>query len=186
MTETKARSRKNAVRLRARVKRKKPKFVRPESWRYFRLKETWRHPRGLDHKVRLMYKGWPPAAGAGYGGPRASRGLHPSGFREVLVYNVEQLGRIDPETQAARIAHRVGKRKRAGILAEARRKKIVVLNLREIKEAPSKEAPEEGKEGKPETQEESKKEETATESTEVEEEQAEEKPKRRRGRTKEQ
>jgi len=97
-----------------------------------------------------MYKGWPPAAGSGYGGPKLSRGLHPSGYREAMVYNAEQLSKIDPKLQAIRIGHRVGKRKKANILAEARRRKIVVLNLREIKETTKEKPAEEEKEEKTE------------------------------------
>jgi len=124
-----------ALRLRDRVKNKKPSFARSESWRYVRLKESWRRPRGLDNKMRRKIKGWPQTVNAGYRGPKATRGLHPSGYREVLVYNAEDLGRIDSETQAARIAHTVGKRKRAKILIEARKKEIKILNIKEVKEA---------------------------------------------------
>jgi len=180
MTETEKITREKALRIRERVKKNKPKFVRPESWRYVRLKETWRHPRGLDHKVRLMYKGWPPAAGTGYGGPKVGRNLHPSGYMEVLVYNVEDLGKVDAATQAVRISHRVGKRKRALILTEARKKKMVVLNLREIK---AQEKPgEEKQEEKAETTEKEAEKEKPAETERKEEE----KPKKRRGRTEEQ
>ena len=123
-----------ALELRERVKKKKPNFVRPESWRYKRLSESWRRPRGLDNKMRRKIKGWPPTVNVGYRGPKATRGLHPSGYKEVLVYNTEELKKIDPKTQAVRIAHTVGKRKRAKILVEARKRKITVLNLKEAKE----------------------------------------------------
>jgi large subunit ribosomal protein L32e len=131
-----------------------------------------------------MYKGWPPAAGSGYGGPKVAKGLHPSGYKEVLVYNVEQLGKIDAKTEAVRIAHRVGKKKRADILAEARRKKIVVLNLRRVREAAGEKPAEEKEEGKTaETEKE-------TEETEGEHEEKkpkpEEKTKKRRRRTEQQ
>jgi large subunit ribosomal protein L32e len=123
-----------ALRLRKRMKQKKPNFVRPESWRYVRIKENWRRPRGLDHKVRLMYDGWPPGVSIGYRSPRATRGLHPSGYREVLMFNVEGLKNVDPKTQVIRIAHTVGKRKRVKILAEAKRKRLTILNVTTIKE----------------------------------------------------
>ena len=128
------------LRLRKRIKKRKPKFVRQESWKYIRLKENWRRPRGLDNKVRKRIKGWPPRVSAGYRGPKAARSFHPSGLEEILVYNVEALEEIDPKTQAARIAHNVGKRKRARILTEAREKKIRVLNIGQARETAKKEA----------------------------------------------
>jgi large subunit ribosomal protein L32e len=124
-----------ALKLRESVKKKKPSFVRQESWRYKRLSESWRRPRGLDNKMRRKIKGWPPTVNVGYRGPKATRELHPSGYKEVLAYNTKDLEEIDPKTQAIRIAHTVGKRKRAKILVEARKKKITILNLKEVKEA---------------------------------------------------
>jgi len=132
-------AREKKLRLRKRFKEKKPNFVRQESWKYMRLKETWRRPRGMDNKVRKRIKGWPPRVSAGYRGPKASRKLHPSGFGEVLIYTVEDLTRIDPETQAARIAHNVGKKNRVKILAEARNKKIEILNIGQPREVIKKE-----------------------------------------------
>jgi len=122
--------RRRLIRLRRRISSKRPRFRRQESWRYVRIKESWRRPRGIDSKMRLKKKGWPPSPSVGYRGPRAVRGLHPSGYEEVLVYNVGDLATIDPETQAIRIAGTVGARKRALILAEAKKRGIKVLNPR--------------------------------------------------------
>ena len=77
------------LKLRARAKNKKPKFVRAESWKYDRFSVSWRRPRGLDNKIRRKIKGWPAGVSVGYKGPKIARGLHPSGYREVLVYNVQ-------------------------------------------------------------------------------------------------
>lgn len=135
MTEQGTRISDKNLRLKRRLKQRKPKFVRPESWRYVRLKENWRRPRGLDHKVRLKYDGWPPGAGIGYRSPKSTRGIHPSGYQEVLVYTIEDLKTINPKIQVIRIAHTVGKRKKARILAEAKKKRVRVLNVKEAKGA---------------------------------------------------
>jgi len=119
---------KDLVALREKVKAKKPDFVRQESWRYVRVKESWRKPRGMDSKMRLQKKGWPPIVKVGYRGPSKARGLHPSGFQEVLVHNVEELEQLNPATQAARIARTVGLKKKLEIMERARELGIYVLN----------------------------------------------------------
>lgn len=179
MIKSSATSPEKALKLRERAKRKKPKFLRQESWKYVRLKENWRNPRGLDNKVRKKFKGWPPPAGAGYRGPKVGRGLHPSGRKEVLVYNPEQLKKINPETQAVRIAHTVGKRKRMKILTEARKKKMTVLNPREAKEKVEKK-----KELSEETEKEEEREE-AEEAAEMEKQEQKQKIKKPKARKKE-
>ena len=115
-------------------KHKKPKFKRQESWRYKRVKENWRKPRGIDSKMRKKVKGWPPSPEAGYRSPKKIRGLHPSGYKEARVQTLEDLNAIDPKTQAIRIARAVGGKKRVEILALADKRGIHVLNPRIAKE----------------------------------------------------
>ncbi|MHC1580690.1 MAG: 50S ribosomal protein L32e [Methanopyraceae archaeon] len=116
------------LRLREELKRKKPKFRRQEWHRYKRLGEKWRRPKGRHSKMRRKFKSKPKMPNPGYRSPTKVRGLHPSGYEEVLVYNPKDLEKIDPERQAARIASRVGKRKRREILKRAKELGIVVLN----------------------------------------------------------
>jgi large subunit ribosomal protein L32e len=89
--------------------------------------------------VRRSKKGWPPVVKIGYARPRATRGLHPSGLREVLVWRPEDLKNIDTKLQVARIAHTVGENKRVLILEEAKKTSIRILNPG-LKKAPAAEA----------------------------------------------
>ncbi|HXZ90382.1 MAG TPA: 50S ribosomal protein L32e [Candidatus Dormibacteraeota bacterium] len=107
---------------------KRPHFVREESWRYKRVKESWRSPRGKTSRVRRSKQGWPPVVKIGYARPKAIRGAHPSGLKEIMVWRPKDLEGVDPKTQAVRIAHTVGERKRVDILDQAKKANIRVLN----------------------------------------------------------
>ena len=107
---------------------KRPRFVREESWRYKRVKEPWRSPKGKSSRVRRSKEGWPPVVKIGYARPKATRGRHPSGLKEVMVWRPKDLEGIDSKTQAARIAHTVGENKRVQILEDAKKANIRILN----------------------------------------------------------
>jgi large subunit ribosomal protein L32e len=151
MTEKKVSPSRKALQVRERARNKKPKFVRAESWKYDRFSLSWRKPRGLDNKIRRKIKGWPPGPSMGYKGPKIARFLHPSGYEEVIVYNVADLANVDVNSQAVRIGHTVGKRKRTDIIAKAKELNLKILNMKlsaETKEAAEgeEEKEEEGKE----------------------------------------
>jgi len=114
--------------LRRSVAEARPRFVRPESWRYVRLHPEWRKPKGLDNKIRKSFKGYPKRVKIGYGGPAKARGYHPSGHLDVLVHNPTQLDELIPERDAVRIGRRVGAKKRAEILKRATELGLRVLN----------------------------------------------------------
>lgn len=131
---------KRVIELREKVKSKKPEFIRQESWRYKRVKTNWRKPKGIDSKMRKEVKGWPARVKVGYRGPKAARGLHPSAYREVIVYNIDDLTKIDPKTDAIRIAHTVGAKRRAEILNKAKEIGVNILNPGAIMETEASEA----------------------------------------------
>ncbi|MDV3293405.1 MAG: 50S ribosomal protein L32e [Nitrososphaerales archaeon] len=106
----------------------RPEFIRQESWRYVRLRPMWRKPKGVDNKVRRQDKGWPALVRVGYRGPVNSRGLHPSGHFEVLVYRPADLEGLVPGRDVARLGGTVGAKKREHILARANELGVRVLN----------------------------------------------------------
>ncbi len=111
-----------------RARRKRPKFVRQESWRYVRLETSYRRPRGKDSRMRLQKSGSPPLVKIGYGSDRRYKGLHPSGYAEALVCSLKDLEKLSPEKHAVRLSGRLGARKKLMIFEEARSKGFRVLN----------------------------------------------------------
>src|SRR5438093_10787711 len=78
--------------------------------------------------MRKQVSGVPRLVKVGYKGPRISRGLHPSSYNDVLVFNTSDLTKIDPKKDAVRIAHGVGNKKRIDIVSEATKLQIKILN----------------------------------------------------------
>ncbi|OPY31454.1 MAG: 50S ribosomal protein L32e [Methanomassiliicoccales archaeon PtaU1.Bin124] len=106
----------------------RPNFFRQEWHRYQKLEGKWRKPRGLHSKQRRHYGYRLTVVSIGFRGPAAVRGLHSSGFQEVMVYNPDQLEGVDPKVQAVRIGGTVGGRKRNAIITKADEIGIRVLN----------------------------------------------------------
>ena len=116
------------MKLRKKISKKRPHFKRFESWRFVRIKDQWRKPRGIDNKMRTEEQGWPKSVKVGYGGPAAVRSLHPSGKEEVMVWNPADVDRVDAKTQVARIGGSVGGKKREAIIEKAEELNILILN----------------------------------------------------------
>jgi len=97
------------------------------------LSDSWRKPRGQHNKQREQKKAKGPLPKPGFGSPVAVRGMHPSGFFEVLLSSVKNLEGLDPKTQSVRIAGTIGNRKRAGLQEQAIAAGFRVLNARTVK-----------------------------------------------------
>lgn len=113
---------------RAIISGRRPAFKRQEWFRYSKLGEKWRRPKGIHSKMRRKIKRRTPMVDIGFRGPIGSRGLHPSGFEEVLVHNVDGLENINPKVQAVRIGRTVGTKKRIAIEDRATELGIRVFN----------------------------------------------------------
>ncbi|MFQ6073568.1 MAG: 50S ribosomal protein L32e [Methanosarcinales archaeon] len=123
-----SKDKKRLLKVRKKQKKKKPKFKRTDSHKKKKLKDNWRKPRGLHNKLRKQISAKGKIVKIGYGSPKKVRGLHPSGFEDVLVRNLKDINNIDPSTQAIRIAGTIGKKKRLVIEEKAKELNIKILN----------------------------------------------------------
>ncbi len=119
---------KRLLNVRKKQKSKKPEFKQTDSHKKKKLADYWRRPDGIHNKTRYALKGKTPLVEAGYGSPAAVRGLHPSGFEEVLVRTPKDIEVLNVGRQAARIARTVGSRKRAIIEKKAAELGLKILN----------------------------------------------------------
>ena len=106
----------------------RPEFKRQNWFRYKRLGTSWRRARGIHSKLRRGFKYRPTKVKIGFRGPKSVRGLHPSGFEEVLIQNINDLESLDVKKHAARIASGVGSRKREMIIEKANEMGLRILN----------------------------------------------------------
>ncbi|MDU9376273.1 hypothetical protein McpSp1_08710 [Methanocorpusculaceae archaeon Sp1] len=112
---------------------KRARFSRQCLCAKVKLADSWRRPRGLHSKQRKDYRAKGAHPEAGFGAPKAIRGFHPSGYREVLVFTPAELEEIDAATTAVRIGGSVGGQKRAVMQTKAATLGIKVLNPKEAK-----------------------------------------------------
>lgn len=109
---------------------KKKVFKRHHSDRYLRLRTTWRHPRGLDNRVRKRHRGVPEMPGKRFKTPEIMKDILPCGLREVLIHNLNDLKALTSLNRryCATIASTVGARTRVQIVNEAKLLGIHVTN----------------------------------------------------------
>lgn len=90
--------------------------------------DTWRNPTGTHSDIRREVKGAAPKPKAGRRTDKDVRGKHPSGYDEVLVNRPVEVEEVDSETEAIRIAAKVGGKKREQIIEKADENDVKVLN----------------------------------------------------------
>ena len=125
--------------IRVRVE-KGARFKRDGYGKKRQLSDSWRKPRGQHNKQREQKKAKGAMPKPGFGSPVAVRGMHPSGFFEVLVSSAKELEGLDPKTRAVRISATVGDKKRVALQEAALSAGLKVLNARTVK-AKAKKAP---------------------------------------------
>jgi len=119
---------KRLLNIRKKQKSKKPTFKQTDSHKKKKLADHWRKPDGIHNKTRYSKHGKCPLVEAGYGSPAAVRGLHPSGFEEIIVNNIKEVEALKTDKQAGRIARTVGARKRSLMEKKAAELGLKILN----------------------------------------------------------
>lgn len=113
------------------VKKRTKKFIRHQADQFKRIaRSSWRKPKGIDGRVRRRFKGAIPMPSVGYGSDKATRNVHPHGFKQVLINNVSELEMLlmHNRTYAATVAHSVSSRVRRDIIQRAEQLAIRVTN----------------------------------------------------------
>ncbi|MBU0636309.1 hypothetical protein KKE06_04760 [Candidatus Micrarchaeota archaeon] len=86
--------------------------------------QRWRRPRGIDIRRTKEYGRIPRS---GYGTSKKIRDLHPSGWKENHIANLQELVSLE-NPGVVRLKAGIGQKKRKNILKEARKKGMQVLN----------------------------------------------------------
>jgi len=120
---------KRLIELRKKINKKRPSFRRVESWRYVRIKDSWRKARGIDSRTRIKSKSGVKSPSVGYRGPKKVRGLHPSGYEEVRVHNINEMKDLNNKKHAIKVSTNLGVKKRISVIDYAQSRGFKVLNL---------------------------------------------------------
>jgi large subunit ribosomal protein L32e len=120
---------KRLIELRKKINKKRPSFRRVESWRYKRVKDSWRKARGIDSRTRIKSKSGVKSPSVGYRGPKKVRGLHPSGYEEIRVHTINDLKDLNNRKHAIKISTNLGVRKRIRVIDYAQSRGFKILNL---------------------------------------------------------
>jgi large subunit ribosomal protein L32e len=120
---------KRLMELRKNMNRKRPSFRRVESWRYKRVKDSWRKARGIDSKTRKKKKSGVKSPTIGYRGPKKVRSLHPSGYEEVRISTLDDLTNLNKNKHALKISGKLGAKKRIVLTDYCQKRGFKILNL---------------------------------------------------------
>jgi large subunit ribosomal protein L32e len=114
------------------VKKHRREFLRSEADRYKRVgtKKSWRHPHGIDNKVRRKILGANCRPGVGYGTAKVAKFLLPNGFRKFIVKNEKDLECLlmHNRTYSAEFAHSLSGSTRKKLVIRARELNVRVTN----------------------------------------------------------
>lgn len=119
------------LKVRNKVKARKPEFNRQNANGHDDFIGSWRYPKGIQSKMRRGFRGKGAMPSVGYGSPRSVSGLSRKGLKLVLVHNTKDLEGLTTE-YGVMIARSVGMRKRMQLLNSIKEKNLHVMGLKDI------------------------------------------------------
>jgi large subunit ribosomal protein L32e len=126
MTET---EKKKLLEVRKTIKSKKPDFKQQNFGKKVKIADRWKKPRGHQSKMRHKFKGYPIMVSKGWRSPAAVRGLDRLGHETIIVYNVQDVTKVEKHMGII-IGGNVGNKKRMEIILKAEELKIPVTNIK--------------------------------------------------------
>lgn len=105
------------------------KFLRKDTNKKKRIPLKWKRPSGVHNKKRLHVRGHQITVRPGFGTKQEDR--HKSrktGLRIILIATIDQLKKVDKNTQTVVLA-RVGRKKKIELIHEAKKLGITLSNL---------------------------------------------------------
>tara|TARA_Y100000034_G_scaffold26979_1_gene32098 strand:- start:4540 stop:5178 length:639 start_codon:yes stop_codon:yes gene_type:complete len=118
------------LKLRKKIKKRKPKFIRQDAHKKKRVGNKWRKPKGLHSKIRLSKKGYRKKVTSGYGSPKLIKGYDKSGLIPIMISNIQKLNTIDAKIQGIIIKSGVGIKKKVAIIKKCKELSIKIINLK--------------------------------------------------------
>jgi large subunit ribosomal protein L32e len=124
---------KNLLKLRKKIKGKKPTFIRQDAHKKKKLGRKWRKPKGLHSKLRLKFKGHHKPVSKGFGSPKKVRGTDRQGLKIIVVNSIKDIEKIK-DNESIIIAKRIGAKKKIELLKSANEKGVTISNIKNVEE----------------------------------------------------
>jgi len=113
------------------IRNRRPRFIRQDHHKKKKLSKKWRKPRGLHSKVGNKKMGYRITVSRGWRSPKQIRGFDKSGQKPVLIISTKDLEKVG-ENEVALLSSNLGLKKRIGLIKNAKKKGVKILNIKDI------------------------------------------------------
>nr|MBI4156849.1 50S ribosomal protein L32e [Candidatus Woesearchaeota archaeon] len=119
---------KRLLKIREKIKSRKPKYLRQDAHRVKKLDKKWRRPRGMHSKMRKRLKSYRRNPEIGYGSPKEVKYLNKEGLMPVLIKSKKDIESAN-ENNILIISRTIGLKKKLEILRQVKGRGLKVENI---------------------------------------------------------